>query len=44
MAQAHKTMQEQTGKFIENEISQALTKTQDTTVPTSTTLNTKTQM
>ena len=26
MAQAHKTMQEQTGKFIENAISQALTK------------------
>ena len=43
MAQAHKTMQEQTGKFIENAISQALTKTQDTTVPTSATLNTNTQ-
>ena len=38
MAQAHKTMQKQTGKFIENAISQVLTKKQDTTVPTSVTL------
>ena len=43
MAQAHKNMQEQTRKFIENAISQVLTKTQDTTVPTSATLNTNTQ-
>ena len=42
MAQAHKTVQEQTGKFLENVILQALTKTQDTTVLTSATLNTNT--
>ena len=43
MAQAHKTAQEQTGKLTENAISQVLTKTPDTAVPTSTTLNTNTQ-
>ena len=42
MTQVLKTTQEQTGKFIEKALSQALTKTQDTTVPTSATLNTNT--
>ena len=43
MAQAHKNMHKQTGKFIENAASQAITKPQETTVPTSATLNTNTQ-
>ena len=42
MTQAHKTTQEQMEKFIENARAQALTKTQDTTVLTPTTLNTNT--
>ena len=32
MTQAHSTTQEHTGKLIENDISKALSKTQDTTV------------
>ena len=40
--QTCQTTQEQTGKFIENAISQVLTKNQNTTVPTSATLNNNT--
>ena len=43
MTQAHKTTQEQTGKIIKSAISQALTKSQATTVSPPTTLNTSNQ-
>ena len=43
MTQTHKAVQEQTGKIIENAMSQALTKKQDTTISASTTLNTSNQ-
>ena len=43
MTQAHKNSQEHTGKIIENAISQALTKTQDTTVSPLATLNSSSQ-
>ena len=39
MTQAHNTMQEHTGKLIENAISKALSKTQDTTTSLPTTIN-----
>ena len=39
MTQAHKTVQEHTGKLIENMISQALTKVQDTGIPSYTTVD-----
>ena len=39
MTQAHNTVQEHTGKPIENAISQALTKVQDTVTPSSTTVD-----
>ena len=41
--QAHNCVQEHTGKLIENAMSQALTKAQDTVVPSPTTVNTSIQ-
>ena len=43
MTQAHNTTQDHTGKLIENAISKALSKTQDTTVSLPTTVNTSTR-
>ena len=40
MTQAHNTVQEQTDKLIENAISQALTKAQDTVTPSPPTVDT----